>query len=180
MSGELGLSHNAALKTGLRELLFHSAAGPAWVFSSEATEVLRDLWQDVAQAVDDPQRRPADGLEASVIREVEGYLVRVIGFPHPAEIAENHFAAVAYRPARRGLLFWKREPACLRYLALEFGRTFPQGAEKTVLGEWTADAHVNYGDGPDPTVDDFIEAIRPILANRVTPVARSVMPRRAK
>jgi hypothetical protein len=176
MVDDLGLSHNAALKLGLRKLLFESAAGPAWVFSDEATEVLRDLWSDVAQGVDEPDRRPPHGLEASTVQVLEGYLVRVICFPRAEEVAENHFAAVAYRPARRGLLFWGHAPASLRYLALELGRTVPEGKHATVLGEWTPDGHLNYGKGPEPTVDNFLEAIRPILARRLRPVIGYVSP----
>jgi hypothetical protein len=173
MGDERGLSHNAALKLGLRNLLFRSAAGPEWAFTAEANEVLRELWSDVAQAVDEADRRPPDGLEVAAIKEVEGYFVCVISFPHAAEVAENHFAAVAYRPARRGFFLLKGEPASLRYLALEFGRTFPEGKETTVLGEWTAEGHLNYCDGPEPTVDNFLEAVQPILARQLRPRAAS-------
>lgn len=176
MNSELGLTHNAAMKIGLRRLLFHSKAGPAWVFSSDATDVLRDLWSDAAQAVEERHRRSPDGLEASDIREIEGYFVRIFRFPTPSRVAENHFAAIAYRPERR-LLFWKGAPASLRYVTLEYGESILDGRIMTVLGEWTAETHVNYGEGPEPTVENFSSALPAILARALDPAAISSVPR---
>jgi integrase len=34
-----------------------------------------------------------------------------------------------------------------------------------------AERHLNYGDGPEPTVDNFLEAMRPILAGQLRPRA---------
>lgn len=54
------------------------------------------------------------------------------------------------------------QPA-LRYFTLEYGATL-DGPPRTVLCEWTAEgSHLNYGDGPEPTLATFAEAIEQLL-----------------
>ena len=162
---ESSISHNAAFKLGLRELLYRTRAGAAWIFSDDAIEVLRTLWSEAAAVVEESDRREPEGLEVLGIHKDAGYLVRIIRCPVPHNIAENHFVALAYRPEHRHILPWRRRPPEVRYLALE--SSFDENGPTTVLGEWTDTGHVNYGSGPEPTADEFVAAAKRILAGGV-------------
>ena len=50
----------------------------------------------------------------------------------------------------------------------------PHGADRfdtqyTVLGEWTDDAHLNLGSGPQPQPDAFLSALRLVLSDQPGP-----------
>jgi hypothetical protein len=53
-----------------------------------------------------------------------------------------------------------RDRTSIRYVTLERGSRIETGQTRTVLCEWTADgSHVNFGDGPPPSINDFTKAV---------------------
>ncbi len=101
----------------MRNLLYESWVGPTWVFSDEAGEVLNSLWDDAAAIVEESERREPQGLEAGRLYKEGQYTIRIIRCPKPNDIAENHFVAVACKPARGQILSSGRRPEEVRYLA---------------------------------------------------------------
>ena len=49
-----------------------------------------------------------------------------------------------------------------RYITLELSAN-NDGTAKTIVGEWRGGSHVNYGRGPDPTPELFLEKVREIV-----------------
>ena len=80
----------------------------------------------------------------------------VVEMPQPLFTTEAHFVAL--------LIDLEGESAFLnRYLTLERGDGF-DGSPRTVFCEWRSDgAHINFGDGPEVTVDAFVAAIKRLI-----------------
>lgn len=100
---------------------------------------------------------PADGLHGQRL-EHAGHDVLLIAFPTPIAPPEAHFAAIV-----------RAAPATpCRYLTLELTVDVLTHRTATVLGEWTADGHLNFGAGPadPPTPDAFLTALERLLAAR--------------
>lgn len=82
----------------------------------------------------------------------------VIEMPPARATAEAHFVAIVL-PGGFGEQPAGAAPLPARYFTLEKGFEL-SGEPRTVLCEWTADGtHSNFGDGPPPTVADFVAAI---------------------
>ncbi len=59
----------------------------------------------------------------------------------------------------------------LRYFTLERVNS-QDGSLRTMLGEWTRDgSHLNYGDGPRPTLTGFLTGIETLLRGETRPLA---------
>ena len=57
----------------------------------------------------------------------------------------------------------------LRYFTLEHGEIIDSAKDEipTVLGEWTADeSYVSHGDGPTPTIDDFVRRVNELVSSK--------------
>jgi hypothetical protein len=78
----------------------------------------------------------------------DGSSLLVIAPPAPLRTTEAHFVGLLLAPAVREAAVYTLE----RHDSLE-------GEVTTVLGGWVGDSHANYGDGPEPTVDAFVEAV---------------------
>ncbi len=86
----------------------------------------------------------------SIIHECGGRVVVLITPPPPEHVTEAHFIAV---------VFDRQNGSFLRYLVLEVGWDITTGGRRTVIGEWTRDSHVNFGDGPDPDAEKFLAVV---------------------
>jgi hypothetical protein len=165
-SDEHGDPHGAAFKMALFHVLFEADLSAAWAFSDKADVFLKRLWEATGEGIDEQDRRDAAGLAALRTYEEKGYLVRIIQCPEPRHLAQNYFVAVAWKQGHRSILPWKNKPEEVRYLALESSvRMMGMDGPPSILGEWTVTGHTNYGDGPEPREEAFVEAIKPILAN---------------
>ncbi|HEU4723720.1 MAG TPA: hypothetical protein VFU59_00340 [Candidatus Eisenbacteria bacterium] len=173
MGLDSGISHTSAFSLELRDLLFQSRAGADWVLTSEADNLLLSIWSEVAETVDPADRRLPVGLSLAPAQELEGFQVRFLTFPIPEDIAENHFAAIALRPAAPGIFFWKRQRSLVRFITLERTISFSSEKDETVLGEWAGVKHLNYGPGPEPVMEDFAVAVQPLLRGETERIANS-------
>jgi hypothetical protein len=147
----------------LPQILFQNPAVFFAATMERDADPLRALWcwlgERLGPATASVER---DALAGEVLR-LEGVgLVALITLPPPRGLAEAYFAAAVY-------LQQSEEPPetiTVRYVTLELTRSSPEnpGPEPTMLGEWTVDgAHVNYGFGPAPTPEGFIEAVRALV-----------------
>ncbi len=105
----------------------------------------------VDKQMEEKGEKPVDrtGLEFSKEQRnnVTFYLLK---FPVPTGVTEAYFVVVVKQDRRA------------RYFTLElmFGAPDSQGVSPTVLGEWSEDRkHLNLGQGPKPTREDFIKAV---------------------
>ncbi len=126
----------------------------AFLASPEGPGKLRGLWDAIGEDCAKQSGTPAlsaDGLRVHTVR-IAGYPAAVIELPEPRGITEAHFVAaiLLVDPAAERL----PEKPSARYLTLEKGFHL-EGGERTVLCEWAAEAHLNYGDGPPAELDAF-------------------------
>ena len=112
------------------------------------------LWGRIGQDMKVEDRLLPEGLGCKLIKLDDGLQVGVVSMPKPKGMTEAFMTAVVYQAAEG-----EREER-QRYFTLEKGMTL-SGKMGTVLGEWEGvKNHLNYGDGPKPEVEAFVEAIR--------------------
>jgi len=111
------------------------------ILSSE--DELKGLWLDVGHYYS-KQYEGVEDIDGSDIKitakEFEDILFVVIALPEPKETVEAYFI---------GLIVPRLKKKKSRYITLE------KGDEGTVLCEWTQEMHLNFGEGPEPTLDNF-------------------------
>lgn len=94
--------------------------------------------------------------------KVNGFPGVVIVLPEPKEMAEAHMVALIVPMD----LSSDEEPdfdaAQGRYFTLEKGFSL-SNTPRTVLAEWDATTHSNYGDGPAPNVEAFVQSLEGLL-----------------
>lgn len=133
----------------------------AAIASPAAEEVIDSLLKIVAEECGRPAPfGPAD-IAIHTIR-VNDFPCAVIELPEPRELAEAHFVALTATVDMSDGEPPGNEPVPARYFTLEKGIGLDD-QPRTVLCEWNTSTHMNYGDGPPPTVDDFAEAIGALL-----------------
>ncbi len=125
--------------------------------SPEAEQFIDAILHDVAEHCGRKTSFGADAVRIHPTR-VHTFPCAVIELPEPGEMAEAYMVAVVVPidPA-------SDEPPDMdtvqaRYFTLEKGFSM-SNEPRTVLAEWDTSAHANYGDGPAPTVEAFVQAI---------------------
>ena len=151
----------------------HQALPPLMLRQRPSPEDLRTLvgggffqafWDQVGELVPDGERMSPVGLRAEY-HQLDERGVALVQMPPVEAPVEAIFVAIVSRPVR-WLWFLTRHE--IRYLTLEqsvrIGEdgVFVEGG-RTVLAEWTARGHDNYGDGPEPTIEAFLDAVRGLL-----------------
>jgi len=104
---------------------------------------LRGLWYDVGNhyAKHYPEIEKIDGSDINITaKEFENTLFIAISLPKPEQNTEAYFV---------GLIVQHATNDKLRYITLE------KGEDGSVLCEWTKEAHLNFGEGPEPTLHNF-------------------------
>ncbi len=117
------------------------------------------LWKRVGEKeVQNASDRIApNGLSCAIMRAEDNATVAIVTLPPPEGMTEAYFVALVY---------WPQEDAALapaaRYITLEHGMQ-ADGSPRTVLCEWTKEMHANYGNGPEPVLQTFFEAVRALI-----------------
>lgn len=124
--------------------------------SDRAADYLRDLWHRTGEDFAPQELIAPVGLRAEVT-EVGDISLAIIILPPPVGVTEAFFTGASLASGHYSLS--NEETEGLRYFTLEVGFTLPGDIPRTVFGEWTLQGHVNYGDGPEPTVVAFTERI---------------------
>jgi hypothetical protein len=95
------------------------------------------------------------------------YSAVVIELPKPERMTEAYFVALVFQKQKRLLSSIKSILA--HYFTLELGVDITDKSTYTVLCEWKIDkkgspaSHMNYGDGPPPEKEAFLEALKMFL-----------------
>jgi hypothetical protein len=148
----------------LPALFYHDPAKFVDNLHRGKTKYLRFLWNSVGeQYVEaESERMPATALGCQIRKLDQETTAGLIILPLPEETTEAYFVAVVYRPVKRRL--FKKQDALVRYITLEYGWNYIPDEPRTVLCEWTAKgAHGNMGDGPEPTLNAFFEAVMELI-----------------
>lgn len=136
----------------------YAAQHPSFFFerltSWQAPRFLSWLWERTSQLTGEA----LDDIDTSQTHVtpclIAGLQAVVIELPTPIHATEAFHVVVTRESLGPG-----------RYFVLELGKR-SDGEPRTVLCEWVADTHQNYGDGPLPTIEGVIEAIgERLLAN---------------
>lgn len=125
--------------------------------SPDAKDFIQSVIDDVVEKSQCPATFDAASVNAHPTR-IHSFPCAILEFPPPEKMAEAFMVAlVVFLDLNEG------EPSDLesveaRYFTLEKGFT-STNEPRTVLCEWTEESHLNYGDGPAPTVEEFIAAL---------------------
>lgn len=129
----------------------------AIVASPNVDKFLEALLQDV---IDQCQRRTTFDAESIKVHQkrVHAYPTAVLKLGEPIEVADAYMVALVLLVDTSAGLPADSDPIKARFFTLEKGVSMAN-EPRTVLGEWNADSHANFGNGPAPTVDDFVAAM---------------------
>lgn len=157
--------------TVLREAAF---ADPTEVVttlaSADALDFITILFEDVEQACREFEYPVTMTPHDILIHKlgVGPFPCTLIELPTPKYAAEVFFVALILTvdvTSRE-----KQTPeTSLRFITLEHGQIIDTERDEipTVLGEWLADeSYVSHGDGPAPTIDNFVRRINELVSNK--------------
>ena len=121
----------------------------------ESSRFLASVWQDVGNKIEPKDRMEFPELVRTTQKRNE-HLIAMIQFPKPVGVTEPHFSAFVFGPIRG---MESLENLTVRYFILEHSQDLVTGGARTVLGEWTKELHINYGDGPPAVAESFENAV---------------------
>lgn len=131
------------------------------VASPQAEEFFGAVLADVAEHCGGRVPFAASAIRVHPMR-IKDSLCAVLELPAPNETAEAYMVAFAVPsdalPDGNGTSSQRAS----RYITLEKGFSL-DGESRTVLGEWQQGSHLNYGDGPAPSVEEFVAALHEVL-----------------
>lgn len=150
------MAHLALRSVGLDDPLLYLAV----LASPDRDDFLKSLFESVCERCD--ERAKPDFIASDIhVHAVRAgvYPCAVVEMPTPRTTTEAFFTALVMLidPATSSLPE-ERKNVPARYFTLEKGFSL-DGTPRTVLGEWTTESHLNYGDGPEPTLESFVERI---------------------
>lgn len=154
--------HYTMAHVALRSVAFDQPMVYLGVLASEhAADFLQEVYHSVLEHCGEEAGPPAFAaadLKVHTGRALQ-YPCAVVEMPAPLNVTEAYFAAA--------VLLADLSPGApdatandLRFFTMEKGYSIA-GGDRTVFCEWTADGqHLNFGDGPPATVQDFVRAIQ--------------------
>jgi len=124
--------------------------------SPRAQEFLESLWGRVGEDLPEGDRVDAAGLGVVMEALDDGGPVAIVTLPEPAGMTEAHMIAVAGTSS-----------GC-RFITLEYTLSAldESATPQTVLCEWSDQAHLNFGEGPEPTRAAFLAAVKKLVAGK--------------
>lgn len=138
--------------------------------SADAADYIAKLFEEVIEACrefDFPVTMTPDDVLIHKLR-IGPFPCTLIEMPTPNYPTEVFFVALVLTvdvTSRE-----KQAPeTSLRFITLEHGEVVDTQRDEipTVLGEWMADeSYVSHGEGPKPTIDDFVRSINELVANK--------------
>lgn len=132
----------------------------AVIGSPEREKYIEWLWQMTEKRIGMPVADVAPGEMTVTTCRVKDSPTVVFKMPAPLASAEAHFIGVVLTGFPQ--LADSKDAATFRYFTLEHGLNL-DGTIRTVMCEWVQNSHHNFGDGPVPTVEAFIEAMEKIV-----------------
>jgi hypothetical protein len=138
----------------LREKCLHAPFAAMEDFTHEkATEHMKIAWVSIGMMYKSREDDLIghDGIEVVPITIDHTHRGAIITFPTPERITEAFMSAIV---VPNDLKLEDRGRS--RYITLEYS---PDRPNKTFSGGWGDGAHFNFGPGPEPTVENFRQAI---------------------
>lgn len=118
------------------------------VLESDGPLFLTWLWDRLGSRLEESERLSSEGLELIVRNPARDMVVFVVKYPAPEIVPEAYFTALVYHQDR------------VFYVTLEHSLVLLPGMSGTILGAWNEEGdHLNFGSGPNPTVNAFVKAI---------------------
>jgi hypothetical protein len=99
---------------------------------------------------------PPKGLRCFPI-DIGRYYGALVQFPTPQRVAEAYFVAVL-------LPIWEDDPKFCEFYTLEFTPVREDRPNGTILGKWQGGSHFNFGAGPPPDKEAFLDALEERLS----------------
>lgn len=130
----------------LKQYAFQRTAELQQYLQTEGESFLTWLWQESAGKA---PSQPCPGLAVTMFTHEQRPAV-LITLPPPAKSPEAHFV----------LILFGTDPPDYYSLEKANGEFAPSG---TMLGRWTPQGHENWGLGPEPEPDAFIESVFSLL-----------------
>ena len=131
-----------------------------WLDRGDALGRLWRLWETVGRRLPEDQRLNATGLALNRFGLGLHCCLYTVALPTPERTTEAHFVGIAITSGGS-------DGPQMRYFTLEKGLSGPGDPPRTALCEWSCGesgiAHLNYGDGPPPTSEDFARRVAPML-----------------
>ncbi len=130
-----------------------------------AQDFLDTTWRDVAQDIppDDRIAEPPHVARVGPSSTSPSTLIAIVEMPPAQAVTEAHFIALVCSdlpdfdedaPEDTEEIRRRMRAAEVRYLTLEYGMSL-DGRPRTAFCEWHQGTHLNRGDGPPPTPEDF-------------------------
>lgn len=128
---------------------------------------LEDIWKEIRKDCD------RDGLPNFSIEDIQieafcigDYPALLFQMPEPQCVGEAHILAIILKATLDELEAGNDEPEVI-YFTLEKGTQLDTGKPRTVLCSWEGESHLNHGDGPPATPQDFVRSIVAIIGEPV-------------
>jgi hypothetical protein len=126
-------------------------------------QFLEDLWTSVCQNCDKAGTAAFDLNDIIVHRTQVGEFPAVlVVMPTPHFTTEAHMVCVILN-VPWDKIQQRPDKVEVRYFTLEKGRSLAAEAGRTVLCEWEGERHINYGDGPEPTISAFLSRVAELV-----------------
>lgn len=137
------------------------------IYSEDQKDFLAWIWELVIEHCGDPP----DSIDMTELKvttcNIENLPAIVIEMPTPIAITEAYAVGIVLLPKTKGK---RRMSPRFRYFTLELSFSLfnePEDKPSTVLGEWRdKDVHINYGRGPSPSLDNFVQSIQEKLKKK--------------
>jgi len=126
--------------------------------SDEPERFVEVVLQDVAERCEQPCTIDARSVKFHPV-SCKGFPCAVVELPAPQETAEAFMVALVVLMDMAASDAATASSSEGRYFTLEKGFTLSD-EPRTVLAEWDESSHSNFGDGPQPTVEGFVAAIK--------------------
>ena len=140
----------------LRQIFFNHPHALLSALMSRREELLKKIWDDIGEDFEEGEgnnvRLSSDGLTCSLHDIGADAMTIIVSLPPPEESPEAYLVGLVFRPPGD---LPDSDKGIQRYITLELGMDLRGGEKRTVLCEWTAEMHLNMGDGPEATVEAF-------------------------
>ena len=156
-SAHYALAHIALRKTALDDPLRCLAI----LDSPQAKSFIAAILESVSRLIERPAEFSAQMIEVHPVN-VNNYPCVIVEMPEPSESGQAHFAALVVLVNSKNGLPPNSQQLRARYFTLEKGLSH-DGRSRTVFAEWDRSTHMNYGDGPEPTIEAFVGRIETLF-----------------
>jgi hypothetical protein len=158
-----GKTHSMIFANEVLPSLFHSTPEAFLAYlQRDGNKFLQFYWHKAGEALPEDQRASSFGLNYEIRQPNKSTTIVMVSLPTPAREKDAFFVALIFRPLRRTPFL--RISDVTKVLSLEFALQ-AEGKKGTRIVEWTRKwGCQEIGNGPEPTLADFYEAVIEIIS----------------